>query len=330
MSLFLGVDAGGTRSTALVVDASGQIRGRADGGPANYQSIGEAAARRGLADVVDRALVAAGARAAELGWAAYGIAGADRPKDFEAIQAQLPSVPLRNRRTLVNDSQLALRAGTPDGVGVAVVAGTGTNALGRSPDGRVFRVGGYAGELGDFGSAGDIGREGLRAAMRGREGRGTPTKLYERLCEKLGLDVLEDIIDLWIQNDPAATDFGRLAPTVFETAAQGDLVSLALLARVGRELALSARIVRRELFEPGAQVTVVLGGSVLQRGADPTVIRTVSRDLASDWPTTQVVRLETDPVIGAVLLAHDAAPASREFAAGLTLELGSSFARAVE
>ena len=331
--MYLGVDAGGTRSTALVVDEHGRTRGRADGGPANYQTIGADAARRSLDDVVSRALGAAGVEPSDVTWAGYGIAGADRPKDFDAVRAQLSAAALPERRTLVNDSQLALWAGTDDGVGVALVSGTGTNAIARGPGGRIANVGGYCYELGDFGSAGDLGREALRLAMRGREGRGDETSLYEKLCAKLEVDPLEDVIDRWMRREPDAEDYGAFAPLVFEAAAEGDAVARELLVRAGQELALAALVLIDRVLGDEAELTVVLGGSVLQKGGDPTLIRTIARELDEVSATVRVVRLVAEPVIGAVLLAHAGpGPGPNERAAfveGLRAEHGPSFVEPV-
>jgi N-acetylglucosamine kinase-like BadF-type ATPase len=303
-ALHLGVDAGGTRSTALLVDGDGIVRGRADGGSANYQAIGKKAAERTLHDLVAEALRSASLGASDVISAAYGIAGADRPKDFTVVEGLLPSV-APGRRILVNDAELALRAGTDDGVGIAVVSGTGSNAIGRSADGSVEHVGGFCFELGDFGSAVDLGREAIRLAMRGKDGRGAPTALYARICQEIGVDPLEDILDLWMQNAGRATDSGRLAPLVFEVAAEGDAVARALLERAGLDLALSARVLLERLFAPTERPTIVLGGSVLQRPADPTMVRAFVRDVRATRPIVNVVRLTADPVVGAVLLAHD-------------------------
>jgi N-acetylglucosamine kinase-like BadF-type ATPase len=300
-ALLLGVDVGGTRSTAMLVDGRGALVARTDGGPGNYQSIGVAAARASLDALTAPVLAAAGSCPIE--GAAYGVAGADRAKDYAAIEALLP--PLPSRRVLVNDSELVLRAGTRDGVGVALVSGTGTNAVGRNRDGAVARVGGFCDELGDFGSAGDLGREALRLAMRGREGRGAPTVLYEMLCDALGVAVLEDVMDRWMNGD--GRDLGALAPLVFEAATTGDAVARGLLERAGEELALAGRLVCERLFRADEPVTVVLGGSVLQRGSDPTLVLALARALARARPGVRVVKLRADPIVGALLLAHDLA-----------------------
>jgi N-acetylglucosamine kinase-like BadF-type ATPase len=321
--VWLALDVGGTRSTAMVVREDGTVAGRADGGPGNYQAIGHEAARRTFAEVVSAALREAELAPSAVRWAGYGIAGADRPKDFAAIEALLPADIAHH--ALVNDTLLVLHAGTPDGVGVALVSGTGTNAVGRNARGLVARVGGLAPELGDFGSAADLGREALRLAMRGHDGRGAPTLLYERLCAAMGLGELEDIIDLWIAGDGRASRYGALAPLVFEAAADGDAVARGLLERAGREAGLCARLLIERLFEPGEPVSVVLGGSVLQRGVEPTLVQTIARELAPVGPHVEVLRLVVEPVLGGVLLAREAAGESgqADFRRRLAAALGS-------
>jgi N-acetylglucosamine kinase-like BadF-type ATPase len=302
---YLGIDAGGTHTRALLADGAGDVLARADGGGANYQSIGADAARAVLADVAARALDAAGARPADVRGACFGVAGADRPKDFAVVTSLLPPVGSAGTHRLVNDTHVALRAGTSDGVGVAVVSGTGTNVLGCAPDGRLARVGGLCYELGDFGSAPDLGRCALRLAMRGHDGRGAPTSLYERLCTWLQVEALEDVIDLWLSREPRATDFGGLAPLVFAAAADGDGVARNLLRCAGWHLAQSARIVLARLFTSEDNVTLVLAGSVLTRGTDPTLVEALARGVRRTWPGVRVVRLCAEPVVGAVLLARD-------------------------
>jgi N-acetylglucosamine kinase-like BadF-type ATPase len=287
-----------------------------------------------LAEVVAGALAAANGSLADVGWAGYGIAGADRPKDFTAIEQQLPVSLPAERCRLVNDTQLALRAGTADGVGVAVVSGTGSNALGCARDGQVIQLGGFGHELGDFGSATDLGREALRLAMRGRDGRGAPTALYQALCIALEVSPLEDVMDSWISGQGSPDDLGRLAPVVFETAAQGDAVALDLLERTGRELVLCAELLLKRLFRNDPAAVVVLGGSVLQRGrkTDATIVTTIVAELRKRWPKAEVRCLEAEPVVGAVLLAHDLARPETpraDFEAGLRASVGGAFSSPV-
>ena len=73
---------------------------------------------------------------------------------------------------LYNDTFAALRAGTPDGWGVAVICGSGMNAVGRAPDGRVARFTGLGDIAGDRGGGSGLGMWGLGAAVRAVDGAG--------------------------------------------------------------------------------------------------------------------------------------------------------------
>ncbi len=299
----LAIDAGGTRSTAMVVALDGRVLAEVHGGALNYQTIGVDRARGTLSALVDNALQSAGTSVRDLKGAAYGIAGLDRPKDETNIRAFLPAVVGHIPHVLVNDAALVVRAGTSDGVGIAVISGTGVNTLGRNRKGAYDRIGGFAFELGDFGSGTDLGREALRRAMRGADGRAEPTVLYERLCKRLGVSQLEDIIDGWMKRE--FLDAGIFAPLVFEAAQDGDHVARKLLEEAGRDLARGALLLASRMFSPNEAVTFVLGGSVLQKGASDVMRRELAHVVKVGRPLSRVVILTVTPAVGAALLALD-------------------------
>ncbi len=211
---------------------------------------------------------------------------------------------------LVNDADLALRAGALGGVGVAVVSGTGCNAMGMAASGKRFRVGGIGPEFGDLGSASDIGVEALRAAFRSLDDRGPATSLVSIIMSRLKLQRLDDLVDFFLadqDDDPGEGEFdaGQLAPLVFEAAGQGDAVSIAILQWAGRELGLSARAVARNLFAGEEAFPLVLGGSVLQKGATDHLMATLVADVHIEFPNSSPVVLDVPPVAGALLLARD-------------------------
>ena len=123
----------------------------------------------------------------------------------------------------------------------------------------------------------------------------------------------------------APLDPGSLAPVVFEAAADGDRVAAGILEQAGQEVARAVKVIFERLFpEPGA-VTVVFGGAVFMRGVSPVLIGTVQQEVGKQRPDTRFVRLETQPVLGAVAFAFDDAgwPAGGR----VWSELRSSYAR---
>ena len=67
--------------------------------------------------------------------ACLGLAGFDRPDDRAVLAGWADEARVARRLVLVNDGDLVVAAGTPEGWGVGVIAGTGSIAVGRAPTG---------------------------------------------------------------------------------------------------------------------------------------------------------------------------------------------------
>ncbi len=316
--VLLGVDAGGTKTAGLAMTTDGRVVAHVLAGPGNYQAVGVTAARATLSDVVGRLVEACRREGSKPGAVAYGLSGLDRRKDREVLDAVTAEVAERigepdlvRHRVLVNDTFLILRAGTDDGVGVAVVSGTGANTVGRGRDGREARVGGLASELGDSGGGTDIAIAGLRAARRGKDGRGPKTLIEDLVVERLGLEEIEDLVDFMIPQDgperpvPFGALAATLAPLVFEAAGAGDEVARGILVEMGRELGLCVRLVAERLFRPDEAFPLVFGGSVLTQASCPLFARTIEAEARAAFPRIEVRTIDAPPVLGAVLLAWD-------------------------
>lgn len=295
MPAVIGVDAGGTKTVAALATADGRVLARASTGPANYQMVGRSEAGQRLREVIESVR-----GDHEIAAVALALAGLDRPRDesvLRAVVAELSVGPFE----IVNDAYAVLRAGSQTGVGIAVVSGTGCNVVGIGADGKRDRVGGLCWELGDFGSATDIGVSGLRAAFRGADGRGPATSLGERIVAELGLARLDDMVDRLAADSEAPFETGELAPVVFAAAEDGDGEARSILRRAGSDLGASVALLARRLFEPGQSYDLVLGGAVLQHGSCD-----VMRDaLVEGAPGARPTVLRVEPVVGAVLLALD-------------------------
>lgn len=162
--ILVGVDAGGTGSRAVVVDR-GTVVDRRDLGPINVLLHADAMDR--LAGVVTDAGAAA---------AGFGLAGLRSDEHGREITAELER--RTGARIAVGDDTDAALAGAFEGAaGIVVIAGTGSGAAGRDAAGRSARIGGHGYLLGDEGGGYWIGREAVRAAMRGADGTGPPTAL---------------------------------------------------------------------------------------------------------------------------------------------------------
>ena len=131
--MLLGVDGGGTSTEAWLAEVGGEVLGRGVSGPSNAKAVGMEAARQALDAALDAAFDDAGLEPAPVDAACLGLAGFDRPDDRTILTGWADEARLARRLVLVNDGDLVVAAGTPEGWGVGVIAGTGSIAVGRAP-----------------------------------------------------------------------------------------------------------------------------------------------------------------------------------------------------
>ena len=256
--LCAGVDAGASKTLAVVVDEGGGEVGRALAGSANYQGIGLDRALAHLRGALEEAARAAGAQL-PLAAAWIGMAGIDRPSDCDIWLPNLRS--LAGVIRLTNDAELVLSA-LDGAAGVAVIAGTGSIALGRDRRGATARAGGWGHVLGDEGSGYDIGRMALQAAARAADGRGPETTLLALVMRRWHLQSPSDMIgQVYPVRDTARV--AQLSALVFEAAQAGDRVAQRIVARAADEIALAALAVSDGLDFPEERLPLALAGGLL-------------------------------------------------------------------
>ncbi|GER81390.1 MAG: hypothetical protein IMW90_17175 [Thermogemmatispora sp.] len=259
---YLGVDGGGSKTLAIVVDRHGRERGRALAGSANYASVGQEEAVHQVQLAAERALQAAGAESRpRAAW--IGLAGLDRPADHAVLSPRLAT--LADQVHVTNDAELPLAA-LEQAVGVVLIAGTGSIALGRDACGHLCRAGGWGYLLGDEGSGYDIGRQALQAATRAADGRGPHTSLLPRILAYWGLERAEDLIGV-VYHGLETAAVARLATCVFAAAREGDRVARRIVGNAATELALAALVVSNQLEFSDNVVPLALAGSLLVREA---------------------------------------------------------------
>ena len=156
----IGIDAGGTHSTAIAYDENGKELGRAESGPGQINNDYElgikniAQAVNELRDKIDGDCIKVLA-----GIAGLSVVG-NAPEVAATISSMVGNIPTR----AITDSLLALYAGLEGDDGALVIAGTGSVYNGLQ-DGHLIAVGGYGNILGDEGSGYAIARSAMQSAL---------------------------------------------------------------------------------------------------------------------------------------------------------------------
>ncbi len=109
--------------------------------------------------------------------ACVGVASATMPGVSEWIERVFRDFGVE-RSEVVGDEVIALDAAFKGGPGILQIAGTGSNCIGRAPDGGRESAGGWSSRLGDEGSGYWIGLHAVRRALRAYD-RDEPTRILE-------------------------------------------------------------------------------------------------------------------------------------------------------
>jgi N-acetylglucosamine kinase-like BadF-type ATPase len=278
MSLFLGIDGGQSSTTALIGDENGRVLGVGRAGPCNH--AGEAEGRekfvRALSECVKDAaaqttkmLPEATSSGIRFESACLGLSGG--PADKEALAREIVNA---KHYAFTHDALIALSGATAGEPGVVTIAGTGSISFGRNSVGRTARVGGWGYIFGDEGSAFDLVRKALRAALRFEEGWGPPTALRDALLDAIGsagniassgsAGNINDLLHRCYTSEFPRARIAAFAPLVDEMALAGDPVARDILHDAAQSLATIAGAVRQQLFAPAEIVTMSYAGGVFR------------------------------------------------------------------
>ncbi|MDE3148329.1 MAG: hypothetical protein KGL37_02575 [Acidobacteriota bacterium] len=261
MSIVLGIDGGGTRTRASIVNGE-RVLAYAEGGSIKRLRVGAEAAEENMRAILNEAFAQAavtGVRAASC-----GVASATMPGVTEWITAVFDDFGVE-RSEVVGDEVIALDAAFQGGPGILQIAGTGSNTIGRAPDGSRECAGGWSSRLGDEGSGYWIGLHSVRRALTAYD-REEPTQVLKKVGEIWGTPTIDDLVNLG--DGTPGPDFAALAPAMNELAEAGDPVASGVLKQAASDLVDFVLLVRSKLRRKHAiagEVPVAWTGSVIEK-----------------------------------------------------------------
>jgi N-acetylglucosamine kinase-like BadF-type ATPase len=298
---FLGVDVGNSKSHALICDENGDAAGFGVGGSGNHESIGEEAFQDLLKDIILQAITSADISQREVAAAGFGIAGYNWSEDLPMLHRVIDSLGLDVSYGLMNDAGPGLLAGSSNGWGVSVVAGTGANARGRDRFGKLARLTGHGALFGEVGGGSALVRRAIEDISRAWSQRGKPTKLSELFVKQLGAVDVEDLLSGITRK--RYTLHADLALTVFQAAFEGDEVARESIRWLGKGLGDMACGIIRQLGIEEEEFDVVLSGSLFK--GSPILQESISKAVHELASCARVVYITAPPVTCAVMLAME-------------------------
>ncbi len=262
----IGVDGGGTKTVAwlapLLDDGSTKVLGRGIAGPGNPRAVGFDVAQSNIDAAIEAAFENAKIARRAVAAACLALAGAGRADEQERIAAWTTRQQIAEKIHVCGDAEPILAAASPDNVGIALIAGTGSLAWGRNQAGKTARCGGWGYLLGDEGSGYAIALAGLRAAMRAADGRGPETDLLARYLQELRVPSPADVVAKIYSPEMTRDKLAALAGVVFEMAST-DRVAESIVSTAVNDLAELAITLVAKLQLSNERYTVALAGGAL-------------------------------------------------------------------
>jgi N-acetylmuramic acid 6-phosphate etherase len=307
LDLVLGIDAGGSSVVAWLARRGdpGELEriGRGTAGPANPHSVGWGAAIERIEHAVARAFAQADVPRGPVTAMCIAAAGVARRAEQQRLTEWALNRRLAVAVQVVDDAQPVLAAGTREGWGIAVIAGTGSIVMGRSSDGTTARAGGWGPLLGDEGSAYAIAVDGLRAAVRAVDGRGPQTRLVADLLAALNLASPDQLISAIYDAHPDRAQLARLAPVVTQAAVERDGVAIQIMDHAAASLAEQIEVVVAKLRMLSGGFPLALAGGVMVE--TPLLRESLLHQAKQRSLPITSVQIVAEPVAGAVKLAGE-------------------------
>jgi N-acetylglucosamine kinase-like BadF-type ATPase len=309
--IYLGVDAGGTKTHYALHDETGAPIDFLAGGPGNHEYLedGFDGVQRELTGGIGRLLARNGLALDDITYAALGVSGCDMAQQRTRLTDIVSYIGLK-RFVLNNDAFLGIKAGTPHGYGLCSINGTGTIAAGSDVTGRQLQVGGLGFFSGDEAGGTHLGQMVFRKVYDEVYRLGPTTLLTPRFFGLMGIESAEELAPLWLNElmQPAGkAKVDALSRLLFDVAQEGDPVARELLIHTGEIMAHTAGGVVKALTWPDDEaLTVVLVGSVHLKARCPLMRQRFEEALVRlTGRAYRFVPLQAAPVAGAVLWAME-------------------------
>lgn len=254
-SYFLGVDGGGSKTTAVVFNEKGEFICSACGESINYYSVGLESARLAMKNITDNLRIK-NFRCAVIGMSALN----ERATDEETARFCSGII---NSEQIIMDSDLfvALEAMDISGECAAIISGTGSMAVCRNSDGTISHTGGWGYILGDEGSGYTIGLDGIKSAIRAAENCAPETALLSECLEYFSINNIYELIDLYYEKKVSRKKTAAFARIVSKCCENGDEVAKAILENEAKQLSQTALGL---LKDKNKDIEIGLWGGVFQ------------------------------------------------------------------
>jgi len=235
MALYLGVDGGGVKTTAIVANEHGKVLAKTVGLSIDYKTIGLTDARKNLKNIIKD--LCKKTDEDEFKSACIGSSALSSRASEKETTALVSNIILSENIRMDSSIITAMECMLYDGPCALVISGIDSMVAARNSKGKVTKAGGWGYLLGNEGSGYAIAMEAIRRAIRAFEGSEQPTKLLNEMIEYFNLYSPQDFRYKFFDPVTERSKISAFASRVFSCASAGDKVAVNIIAEQARLLA---------------------------------------------------------------------------------------------
>jgi N-acetylglucosamine kinase-like BadF-type ATPase len=265
-NLYLGIDGGGTKTQAVLINNRREIICEGLSGPSNPLRVGVEDAVSNIIKAVNTACDKAFVNPTDIISAILGLAGVRRADIRERVQQSFIDSLKIKKVEVLTDAEIALFGTTLGKAGLVIISGTGSICLGKDDKGNSAVAGGWGPIAGDEGGGISIAKQALRAIAKASDGRGKHTKLSHVGAEYFRASTPDDLIVAIYSPQMDNKKIAGFAKYVVETANKGDEIAIEILSVAGYELGLAALAVIKKLDISQVKIPMGTVGSIFKAG----------------------------------------------------------------
>lgn len=291
-SYFLGVDGGGSKTTAVVFNENGEFICSACGESINYYSVGLEAARIAMKNITENLCIK------KFRCAVIGMSALNERASVQETERFCAGIIDSENIIMDSDLFVALEAMDISGECAAIISGTGSMAVCRNDDGSMSHTGGWGYILGDEGSGYSIGLAGIKAAIRAYEKCAPDTAIFNECLEYFSVNNIYDLIDLYYEKKVSRKKTAAFARLVSKCCENGDEVARNILINEAEELSKTALGLLRDKSK---DIAIGLWGGVFQNNM---FFRHEFTDIMNRHGFENVKLIDFTPEIGAIFAGY--------------------------
>ena len=296
MKYYLGIDGGGTKTTAAVSDEKGNILLKKVGKTINFYSVGMEKARANLLSVIEDIYKETGEIIFESVF--VGCSALDREADAETLTGLCGDIQAKKIK-MDSDLFVALKSVENAVCPCVAICGTGSMAIGEDENGNIKFKGGWGHILGDEGSGYVIAVNALKCCCIFCDS-GEESPLLEGAKEYFGVNDFRQAIDKIYSQETTKDVLAGFASSVQKIAEDGDAFAQSIIVNEAHNF---ARTVFSLLGEIEKCSVLALYGGVFQHNG--LFRETFTEDISEIYPDLEIRLLTIPPEEGALKIARE-------------------------